>query len=286
MAAVNLSIKWKFMCGSVPVQSVLTSSTLSGAGLTRTYRPHRDQDRRLRGLLILLAATLYLSVRETSASGATPDSWYFTTGDIEVAYRYQEQFGRRLHHPINPTVCHYGQQEFLATYQRKEFKVPCSFISEIKRQLRAMIEDGAARYLFPLDADHAHLAIPTEIWETKYRDRPTVDILADVLREPKLVALYHTAEHLSVIDPKTGLELSQAKDWQAKRNVLGFFDGRPNKILSPNDDGSGHDKLDGFENVGNFYFLAHRLGEIVFSIQGKSVPFDLTFDEDSAAPVP
>jgi hypothetical protein len=271
---------------SLGLLRILKGGRISILGLSQKQSGQQDLKSHALNLLLVLGPLIFVPLSAGLNWGATLDSWYFTSDDIEVAYRYQQQFGPRLQRPINPTGCHYGQQEFLATYQGKEFKVPCSFISEIKRQLRAMIEDGAARYLFPLDADHAHLAIPTEIWETKYRARPTVEILADILREPKLIALYHTAEHLSVIDPKTGLELSQAKDWQAKRNVLGFFDNRPNKILSPNDDGSGHDKLDGYENVGSVYFFAHRLGEIVFSIQGKSVPFDLSFDEDSAAPVP
>ena len=236
--------------------------------------------------LAAVAALILLAMGMTISEAAESGSRYFTAAEIEVSYRYQEQFGRRLHHPINPTVCHFGQREFPASYQGKGFQAPCSFIAETKRHLKDMIEDGAARFLFPLDADHAHLAIPTEIWETKYRNLPASELLIQALWEPQLVALYHTAEHLTVIDPKTGIELSQDKDWQAKRNVLGFFDGRPNKILPPNPDGSGHDKLDNYENVGSAYFLAHRLGEIVFSIHGKSVPFDLSFDEDSAALIP
>ncbi len=119
----------------------------------------------------------------------------------------------------------------LARWIEETFEVECLPVrdlglrdAETKRHLKAMIEDGAARYLFPLDADHAHLAIPTEIWQTKYRDLPASELLVQALREPQLVALYHTAEHLTVIDPKTGIELSQDKDCRAKRNVLGFFD--------------------------------------------------------------
>ena len=236
--------------------------------------------------LTAVAGLILVALGVTMAQAAESASRYFSAAEIEVSYRYQEQFGRRLRHPINPTVCHLGQKEFSASYQGKGFQAPCSFIAETKRHLKAMIEDGAARFLFPLDADHAHLAIPTEIWQTKYRDLPASELLVHALREPQLVALYHTAEHLTVVDPKTGTELSQDKDWQAKRNVVGFFDGRPNRILPPNADGSGHDKLDRYENVGSVYFLAHRLGEVVFSIKGKSIPFDLSFDEDSTAVVP
>jgi hypothetical protein len=36
----------------------------------------------------------------------------------------------------------------------------------------------------------------------------------------------------------------------------------------------------------NSQFLAHRLGELVFSANGKAIPFDISFDEDSGFHVP
>ena len=53
-----------------------------------------------------------------------------------------------------------------------------------------------------------------------------------MVRDPGLVALYHTAEHLRVTDRKTGALNSDAKKWQDKRNVIGYFDGRPNQDLA------------------------------------------------------
>ena len=71
---------------------------------------------------------------------------------------------------------------------------------ETTRHLKEMLAVGAAKYLFPLDADHAHLAIPMELWATKYSKLPSEQILSALLREPQLVALYHTAEHLEISD--------------------------------------------------------------------------------------
>ena len=208
--------------------------------------------------------------------------WRFTSTEIDAAYRYQEQFGRRLRHPLKPSACSFGKSEFVASFQGKEFVAPCRFISETTRHLKQMLEHGAARYLFPLDADHAHLAVPRSLWDGKYRKLTIGEILPELVREPKLIALYHTAEHLTIADPKTGAASGSTKEWRAKRNVLGFFDGRPVKILPPPADGLAHDRPEHYETVGTVYFLAHRLGELAFSANAKAVTFDISFDEDSS----
>jgi hypothetical protein len=208
--------------------------------------------------------------------------WFFTSTEIDAAYRYQEQFGSRLSRPLKPRACSYGKSEFVAHFQGKEFAAPCQFISDVMGQLKQILENGAARYLFSLDAGHAHLAVPTELWEEKYRRLSIDETLPELLREPKLVALYHTAEHLAVADRENGAENAPAKEWRAKRNVLGFFDDRPIKILAPFADGTAPDRPEGYETVGSVYFLAHRLGEVTFSANAKALSFDISFDEDSS----
>ena len=208
--------------------------------------------------------------------------WFFTSTEIDAAYRYQELFGSRLRRPLKTSACSYGKSEFVAHFQSKEFAAPCRFISEVTRHLKQILENGAARYLFSLDADHAHLAVPTELWEEKYRKLSITEILAELLREPKLVALYHTAEHLAVAERENSANNAPAKEWLAKRNVLGFFDGRPIKILTPFADGKAHDRPEDYETVGSVYFLAHRLGEVTFSANAKALSFDISFDEDSS----
>ncbi len=234
----------------------------------------------IRWAIRILVIVLFLN-SAGPAVGVDSD-WYFTSTEIDAAYRYQEKFGSRLRNPLKPNRCYYGESEFVASFQGKQFVAPCRFISETTRHLKQMLEDGAARHLFPLDADHAHLSIPRDLWVEKYSKLSIGDALPKLLREPKLIALYHTAEHLAVTDLKTGKEVPPSVEWRAKRNVVGFFDGSPMKILPPLAEGTARDKPDHYENVAAVYFLAHRLGEIVFSANAKAVSIDISFDEDSS----
>jgi len=176
--------------------------------------------------------------------------------------------------------CFHGQKEFTALYDGRDFLVPCHFVIQTTRHLKQMLESGAARYLFPLDADHAHLAIPAERWREKYSTLPVEQILPEALRDPTLVALYHTAEHLAIGDHQNDDQGDALNQWRAKRNVVGFFDGRPLKVLPPLPSGEGHDIPEQHANVGTLNFLAHRLGEIVFSVNGKAISFDVSFADD------
>lgn len=211
---------------------------------------------------------------------AYENPWYFPAAEIESAYRYQEYFGRRLSDPLKPKACYHGQNEFVASFRKREFAAPCQFIIETTRHLKRMLESGAAHYLFPLDADHAHLAVPAELWAEKYMKLPAGELLPAILREPKLIALYHTAEHLAIGSPNNRGPHDPNDAWLTKRKVLGFFDSSPIIILPPLADGVGYDRPESYEIVGNLYFLAHWLGELVLSANGRSFSFDLSFDAD------
>src|SRR5258706_8018287 len=121
-----------------------------------------------------------------------------------------------------------------------------------------MLALGAARYLFPLDADHAHLGVPTEVWAKKYSKLDASQVINGLLHEPALVALYHTAEHLDPVEAKSKESEASVRAWKEKRNVLGFFDGRPVQILSPHPEGFGVGMPEGYVTYGGFSFLAHH----------------------------
>ena len=106
-------------------------------------------------------------------------------------------------------------------YRGDRIPGPCRFIREVTRHLAAMMDVGAAKYLFPLDADHAHLGVPKKKWETKYRHLSPEEIFPALVRDPDLVALYHTAEHLRISERRTGMVNTAAKSWQEQRNVVG-----------------------------------------------------------------
>jgi len=178
-------------------------------------------------------------------AGSSHNPWYFTANEIAAAYRYQENFGARLPQPLRAQNCVYGAADFAAAYYGARVRLPCRFIMETLRHLKEILELGAARYLFPLDLDHAHLGISKTLWRERYSKLPGEKILPAMMEDPKLVALYHSAEHLTAVDPKTKKVNPAAKEWLEKRNILAFYDGRPITILPPHPQGNGVSLEDG-----------------------------------------
>jgi hypothetical protein len=230
-------------------------------------------------LLLIVSGTVLLVAGILAAQiQPDPESWFFTAQEIEIAYRYQEGFGERLRNPLKARDCLLGQTKFVASYQGREFAVPCHFIKETIRHLAEMLKIGAAKYLFPLDLDHAHFALPTDIWKKKYSKLPWHMVFPALLEEPSLVALYHASEHLTVVDPKTGKVDLEASAWKDKRNILGFYDGRPIVILPPHPTGMGVAPPKPYQSYGTFGFLSSPRGELFIFLGNKVVSFDITFE--------
>ena len=251
---------------------VTNESPPAWARVPLTMRPRLA---RVSGFAILFCS-LHLHV-----FAASYDDWFFTADEVEAAHQYQEYYGERIRNPLPARACLFGKKEFTAAYRSTQLLVPCRFISEIARHLKEMLVVGAAKYLFPLDADHAHLAVPAKLWETQYSKLPAEQVLFALMRDPELVALYHTAEHLRVSDPTTGKVNSEAKAWKDKRNVLAFFDGRPIRILPPHPAGHGVGMPAAYNAYGGFNFLANPRGELFIFVQNKVVTFDLSLEPEA-----
>jgi hypothetical protein len=206
-------------------------------------------------------------------------TWFFSAQEIGAAYQYQENYGNRMSNPLAAHDCMAGKADIAASYRQIPVRVPCRFISEVSRHLKNMLDIGAARYLFPLDADHAHLAVPVEVWQQKYSKLPASQLFAALLGEPQLVALYHTAEHLDT-GALAAKEDEGVKSWMEKRNVLGFFDGRPLQVLPPDPAGYGVGLPDGLFGYGGFNFLANHRGALTIFQGNKAVAFDVSLDTE------
>ena len=227
--------------------------------------------------VITIAVALAVCV---GRSHAGDDPWYSTANEIAHAYKYQVQFGARLRNPLKPESCSYGQKDFPASYQGRQFAAPCRFISETIRQLKELLESGTAKYLFPLDVDHGDFAIPADVWEAKYKKLPTEEILPKLLREPKLMAIYHTAVHLNA---EANRKESATNIWGQKRTVVGFYNGRPNEVLPKRSHKELYFQPGGLVRFGGFTMMGHQLGELVFMSGETVVVFDMSFDNDRAA---
>jgi len=204
--------------------------------------------------------------------------WSYTAEEMEPAFRYQQNFGGHVRNRIMADGCLLGDKETVASYEGDQLSVPCRFIGETIRHLKEILEKGAAKYLFPLDVGHAHFVLPKGLWQKKYSKLDGAKRLSAFLREPKLAALYHTAEFLTILDRKTGKVNSEAKAWKEKRNVLAFYDGRPIQILPPDPSGAGVGPPRDFESFNKFNFIANPRGLFVIFHRSETINFDITFE--------
>jgi hypothetical protein len=234
-------------------------------------------------IAFVVVATFVAPVSRLQANPSC-DRWHFSATEIEAAYHYQATFGKGLRQPLQARSCLYGAKRFSARFYGKEVRLPCHFITENLRHLRAILESGAARYLFPLDLDHAHLAISKASWQKKYSRLPSEKILPAMLEDPKLVALYHSAEHLSIFDFKTSKVNTAAKAWRDKRNILAFYDGRPIEILPPHPDGRGASIPEEYYGYGGFDFLANSQGRLAVLLKDAAIPIDMTLQIGTSIP--
>ena len=247
-------------------------------GITDLRLKRSDKGYKQIGTALVIALAVMIAIATGALADPPRSPWFFNAEEIDAAYQYQENYGVRIRNPLPAEACMYGRADFIATYRQATVQVRCQFIIEITRHLREMLALGAARYLFPLDADHAHLGVPTEIWAKKYRKLDASQVINGLLHEPALVALYHTAEHLDPVETKSKESEASVRAWKEKRNVLGFFDGRPVQILPPHPEGFGVGMPEGYVTYGGFNFLAnHRAGLMLFN-GDKVIPFDVSLD--------
>lgn len=234
-------------------------------------------------IAILTSITLVMTYVSLLRAEPEPNPWYFSAEEIEAAYRYQENFGKGLKRPLRATSCIWGADDFSASLYGEHHRLPCRFVTETLRHLKEILLAGAARYIFPLDLNHAHLAIPRTSWREKYRDLPSEQILPALIRDPELVALYHSAEHLKV-ESKGGRVNPALRQWQSKRNILGFFDGRPIKILPPHPEGNGVSIPTKYWSYGGVEFLANRGAALAILLEDRVLAVDIRLDAGSDNP--
>ncbi len=219
-----------------------------------------------------------------AAAQSARDSWHFSAAEIGAAYQYQESYGGRMCNALPAFSCVTGKADFATTIHGVPVRVDCRFVNQVTQHLKGMLDIGAARYLFPLDADHAHLAVPADVWSEKYEKLSPAQLMAALLNEPKIVALYHTAEHLEPEARSKASEDAAVRRWREQRNVLGYFDGRPLQVLPPHPEGFGVGLPDGFVSYGGFNFLASPRGELMILQGQRVISFDISLAMEEPEP--
>jgi hypothetical protein len=228
--------------------------------------------------VLCLTVSLCLSGLFGDRANGTGDDWLMAIPTM-AADRNDAQSGTRLSRPLNSTACFSGSSEFVASWQGKKFSAPCRFIHETIAQLRAVSELGSTKLTFPVRTDHVHLAVPSEIWEEKYSRLPKDEILSALLRESRLVAVYHATDGLRLADSKVAGARPNQRQPYDNRQVLGYYDGRVIEILPARANVLAHR----YRSVAWFYFSPRRLDGFTGHSGGDAVTFDISFDHDHAA---
>jgi hypothetical protein len=226
--------------------------------------------------LTVLVALLSISTGHTACRNSPP---LLTANQNEIASGYREQFGQPSFRHLKAVDCFSGRTEFVASIHGKTFLAPCRFITETTRHLKEISETKGGNSVSPLYADHGHLAVTSELWDKKYRKLPNDEVLPVMLRDPALVAIYHGACSLPIVERKTAGGTPKAKEWDKKRSVLGFYDGRAMENLPILKRGSEVNQPQHYTLFKWFYISPHPFGELVFSVKGTSMAFDISFDD-------
>ena len=163
----------------------------------------------------------------------------------------------------------------MASFQGQKFLAPCTFIHETLRHLKEVLESSLP---ISLDTNHAHLAVPSELWEAKYSKLPRADILAELLQERALVAIYHTAEYLPETDTRTVAKTRAPTGRKEKQHILGFYDGRSIGILPYQTKESRFTLPPQYRSAAWLFFRPHRGGELAVNDAERVFAFDLSFD--------
>ena len=194
----------------------------------------------------------------------------------ERIYKSGARLGKRLF--LNEET---GGFEGLAASVGSEdtyLELPHAVIANLVRHLERSLEEGYARNIFYLDAGHVHLYRPEGEELPSYSG---IQRVQKHLRGTELQYLYHTAEKVSLRDPKSKEPLSAEHGWwYENRNVLGFHDhSKDVRILRAQ--GSGYNtvgSIKGMKGINTgLYFQANEKGCFQLSNKGQKVNFDISF---------
>lgn len=254
---------------------------VSGNDIDKEAKSHLSRREFLKFLGVGGVAMLCPDVQRAIAQGILePESRYERHGFFytleEVAKVYEEEYYAEDKQLKNILVRRGGK--LLGSFEGTEFQVPDEFIGRTLDHLKDMLEQEAAKCLFRLDAFHGHFFVSERIYEEEYPSLSREERIQKLVTDKNLGVLYHNSEHLrwDRSDPETD-------SLYRKRNVIGWYDGRPITILPlPAGERTAINTPDWAHDVGPFLkFAAHKGGELSIRIGGKEIRLDISFDDQS-----
>ncbi len=231
-------------------------------------------------MLGIAAASLHLYRKESAAQEASMPSryekgWFYTLEEMQKIYEQEYNSEQKL---LRNIIKKRGN-EWIGQSGGKEFIIPQSFIDQTLTHFKEMLEKNTARFLFRLDASHGHFFIHDSIFERSYASLKSYETVSLLVSDKNLGVLFHNSEHLKVEEGD-----KDAQELYLRRNVLGWYDGRPLEILPlPTETKStAASSPQGTHNVGPLLsFAAHKDGELAITVGNKEIRLDISLNDEN-----
>lgn len=197
--------------------------------------------------------------------------WFYAFEEMQDIYE-REYRGER----ILKNIVRKKDGKWIGSSQEKEFVVPAEFIEKSLLHLRQLIEQRTAKFIFRLDAFHGHFFVPMPAGE-KYKKLQGVEEALEFVQDEHAGVLFHNSEHF-----KANPDSPEEAEIFSRRNVIGWYDGRPLTILPlPQDTKrTAADVPDDSVEIGlDFKFAAHERGQFKIIADGKEIRLDISFDD-------
>lgn len=161
-------------------------------------------------------------------------------------------------------------------------ELPNSFIESVVRHIETAFSHKYIDAVFFPDMGHSHFLVPMDIWTKKYDLYPVAQfsqMYGDMMADPKLKILYHTAEQLKLIDKEKNVLNDPHIQWRHRtRNIMGYNDGRNDLLVLQNpasDVNTVGDYPDHFW-LGGFNISSHKDGCFGYRKGNQILRFDMS----------
>jgi len=206
--------------------------------------------------------------------------WFYTLDEIKALYEKEYRKGERLENFVR-----IKNGKAIAYCKGAQFEIPEKFIKTTLRHLEKMLEKGCAKYIFRLDACHSHLFISSESFFKKGENLTFAEMITTFIKNENMGALYHNAEHLALRKPpKTGKIDPVAENLIKKRNMIGWYDGRPLEFTYPKPSdpipliqGNTAGIPEGYYGSWTITFKANKNGEFIVRHGCQEIRIDISF---------
>lgn len=163
-----------------------------------------------------------------------------------------------------------------------DFEMPSRLIENVTLHIEHALERGYVNYVFFPDMGHSHVFIPQDAWDSHYSQFEVSEgsqRYAQMLDDPDIKFLYHTAEQLELLDENDEPLLDRQTQWRYQtRNLVGDnnWERRLDFLVEYESNANTAHDLEGHKYWGaGFNITANKNGCFPFEHNGEVFWYDL-----------